>query len=366
MEHAACHSVRGGLSFIRKRAAAFLDSLSDHATCDDMGPRDWIAEWTKIGDDHLASGDVSVIAGAFDQAKESWLCALTCFEVARRMVDHGSPRSVNNFTKVEDGIQRFESYLPESLERVNISCYEGVEVPAYYLMANHSDLPGPAVICISMEGETGTTLLGKLLPVLIGRRMAVLIISHDDVAGRGGSQSAVLLAYCFDYLARRPDVDPTRIGVYGEGLSAALATEFAASDHRLAAAVCDGGIWNWTRAQASIGWLTSTTDDSSDERAMMARRSRVVRRMKCPVLVAAGGNHIVDVLEAIKLQADCLTADIDVSVALPRLILTPGVEIDNFVISDNSIFEWLERMLRPAQREPNSSRDFYNTPMLNF
>ncbi|QQO13870.1 hypothetical protein JJB99_31680 [Bradyrhizobium diazoefficiens] len=335
----------GDLSSTRRGAAAFLDNLpvdDPHAA---IGQQNWITRWTKIGDEYCLLGDLNIKKGAFDEATDAWLCALTAFETARRLVDQDDPRSVDVLAKVDGGIQRFELSLAQKIERVKITCCDHAELSAYYLPAGSPDLPASAVICISMEQETGATLLGRLLPVVIGRGMSLLVITHDDVSSHSRGKSEALLSFCLDYLSARRDVDDTRIGVYGEAFSAVLATEFAVSDGRLAAAVCDGGLWNWARIVASVDWLTRTANIALENDAISARRLQFIRQLRCPVLVVAGGRGIVSVSEATKLQAYCMAARIDLELALPRMIRSPGRGIENFVTSDDCIFGWLEHKL---------------------
>ncbi|WP_407175481.1 hypothetical protein [Bradyrhizobium sp. STM 3562] len=318
----------------------FLDNLSADVICGAMGRQNWVARWTEIGDAQCLLADLNIKKGAFDEATEAWLCALTAFEVARRMVDEEDPKRGDISAKVETNIQKFRLSLRHKIERVKISCSDQAEFLAYYLPAGNSELCAPAVICISSEEETGATLLGRLLPAVIGRGMSLLIISHDDISSSSGSQ--VLLSCCLDYLSLRRDGNAGRIGVYGEGLSAALATDFAASDSRVGAVVCDGGLWSLTRLLASVGWMTR---GAVDEDVVSELRLRLVRQLRCPALVVAGGRGIVSVSEAIKLQADCLMASIDMELAIPQMARTPAGEIENFVSFDDRIFGWLKHKL---------------------
>lgn len=339
MECTGSPHVTDDLASTRRGAAVFLETL-DHGGAQDR--LNWSEKWETIGDTHQLRCELNIKQEAFEKAIEAWLCALTAFEVARRLLDEEDSRTEDISVKIESSIQKFGQCLTHKLERVEIACCNEAEFPAYYLPAGDLDSCAPAVICISSEGETGAAMLARLLPVTISRGVSVLAISHKFVH-RLNRRSEMLLSCCLDYLSMRPDVDATRIGVYGEGVSAVLATDFAASDDRVAAAVCDGGLWNWTRTLASIGWLTKSAV-IVDEDLDSARHSRMVRQLGCPVLVVAGGRSMVSASEAIKLEADCLTARIDLSVALPRVIWKSG-GIENFVLSDDCIFAWLEHRL---------------------
>lgn len=337
---AAWPHVRSDLASTRQDAAAFLDNLD--GVYGASSRRSWVKRWTDIADAHCLVGDLDIEKGAFDDAAEAWLCALTAFEVARRLVEEDDPQNGVVSAKVEAGVQRFRS-LERKVECVQLACDDKAEFLAYYLSAGGPDLPVPAVICISSEEESGATLLGRLLPAVVGRGISVLVVSHDDLSNNWRGQANVLLSCCLDYLSGRPDVDASRIGVSGEGLSAVLATDFALADRRVAAAVCDAGLWIWARTLASVAWFTRTPD-VIDEAVPSARRSRLVRQLKCPVLVVAGGRGIVSATEAIKLQAEC-EARIDLELAMAQITRTPAGDIENFVTSDDCIFGWLEHKL---------------------
>lgn len=341
--------VRDDLASTRRDAAAFLDNLDE--IFGGKTRRDWVSRWMSIGDAHCLVGDLNIGNGLFKKATEAWLCGLTAFEVARRLLDDNDPQSEAVSAKVEACIQKFVA-LENKLEQVKIPCFDQLQLPAYYLPAGSPTISAPAVICISREEETGAMLLGRLLPAVTDRPMSLLIVSHDDVSHHWRGQSESLLSSCLDYLSLRSDVDAACIGVYGEGLSAVLATDFAASDRRAVAAVCDGGLWNWAWNLASVSWVTGA--DVMDEEAVSAHRSRVVQQLRCPVLVVAGGRGIVSVSEANKLQVDCAGARVDLELTTPRTVHTPVGEIENFVTSDDCIFTWLEHKLTPVQLRDHS------------
>ncbi len=348
MRCAAWHYVRGDLASTRRDAAAFLDNLDVIDRL--IGRQVWATSWTNIGEAHCRVADLRVGGGAFDEATEAWLSALTAFEVARRLDEDPQQRDQVS-TKFEAAIQRLGS-MGLRLERVQIADGDQ-EFQAYFVSAAGPELRVPSVICISNEEELGTTLLRRVLPVVTDRGMSILVVSHDDVSNHWRGQAETLLSCCLDYLSGRPDVDPIRIGVYGDGLSAVLATDFAVSDKRIAAAVCDGGLWNWARTLASVRWMTGTAD-LVDEDLASVRRSRLVRQLRCPVLVLVGGCGAVSASEAVKLQADCRKAHVDLELVTLRTSWSSSKRIENFVTSDDCVFGWLERKLKHGSGSPLS------------
>ncbi|MGY3387570.1 hypothetical protein ACVWW6_000161 [Bradyrhizobium sp. USDA 3311] len=344
MEFGGWPHVRRDLASARQRASAFLDSLLLEDDPAQSTRQKWVATWAGTGDAYCRLADLNINKKEYHEAREAWLCALTAFEVARRLVAGDDLQRADVSAKAEAGLQRI-GLSGHEVESVKIACGDLGGFSAYYLPAVTPNSRAPAVICVSNEEEKGVTLLGRLLPVMIGRRMSILVVSHEDIANREHGGSEIALSHCFDHLSVRSDVDSSRIGVYGDGLSAPLATDFAAYDRRIAAAVCDGGIWKWTRSLRSIDWMTST-DESANSHVLPGRRLPLPRMPNCPILVVAGGRGIVSVSEAIKLQAVCIAARMDIDLIVPQLLRGGrGDEVDNFVTSDDCIFRWLDRVL---------------------
>lgn len=338
MDCAAGARVFDSLASIRQGAAAFLDSLSFRH--DVASYREWCASWAKLGDYYFERSKMNG-GNTADLAQQACLCGLIAFEVAKRLADLVDIESGPISDKIEAGVQWLESDSKHGLDRAQIVCCDQSEVAGYYFPPSTS-APAPAVICIAKEEEGASSLIGRLLPVVLDRRIAILIVSHQSISASGSPDLS--LSSCFDFLSFQPQVDPLRIGVYGEGLSAVMATDFAAFDSRVAAAICDGGLWNWSRIRASIDWITSSAKESNED-VLSRRRSQRVRRVKCPILVVAGGRGIVSLPEAIGLQNDCLGTDVDLELAIPPVRSTSVGEIENFITSDDNVFRWLERKL---------------------
>ncbi|MCK1484302.1 hypothetical protein IVB25_16680 [Bradyrhizobium sp. 193] len=328
------------LASTRRGAATFLEDFDApySAACHS----EWVVKWTKIGEAHDLVGDANLEKGRIGDAEKAWLCALTAFEVARRMACADAIESEKATAKIEATVRKFGS-LDQKIECVPVKCDDQSEMLTYYLSAAGAS-KAPAVICISTEEEAATTLLGRLLPVAVARGISVLVVAHEDIDSNDHSDMA--LSCCLDYLSGRSDVDAGRIGVYGDGLSAAVATQFAFSDRRVAAAVCDGGLWDFARMLASTQWLTGTAD-APDEKVVSARRSRMIEQFKCPVLVVASSRGTASLSEASKLLSHASAAPIDLQLVMPQTITSRFGEIEDFVTFDERIFGWLEHKLLP-------------------
>lgn len=339
MESRAWLAKRSDLASTRRGASSFLDSLSSE-DCALAARQNWAKTWIKVGQYNCRLVELNLQKQALDIAKEAWLCALTAFEVARRLLSDSSA-SPEISARVENDFQKFGPALGHTVQTLRITC-DHVQLPACYLPAAGTNLRSPAVICISSDEERRMSLLGRLLPVIIGRKMSILVVSHEDVAGHSRGESELLLARCLDYLSDCADIDRNRIAVYGDGLSAALATDFAANDSRVAAAVCDAGLWNRARTLGCVRWLTRATEDAE---AISTPPARLMPKINCPILVPVSARGIVSVSDAIELHANCMAAGVPLEVILPQMY-RGGEEPDNFVSLDERIFDWLEKKLK--------------------
>lgn len=80
----------------------------------------------------------------------------------------------------------------------------------------------------------------------------------------------------------------------------------------------------------------------ADENVASVRRSRLMRQLKCPVLVVVSGHGTVSASEAVKLQADCSATRIDLELVMPLRTRCSSNTIENFVSSDDRVFAWLD------------------------
>ncbi len=335
------------LASFRRNAAVFIDNLAVTNMHRAEGREHWISNWIAAADDYQQLADNHLKKGASDQGREASLCALTALEVAKRLADSSRLQDADIAAKMRACISDCGTHHQRPIEQVKIACHNQSELLAYFLRADRIDLRAPSIICISEESETAEELLGRILPAVAPRGMSVLALSGGDLARRPLADLEILLGYCVEFLSGRSDVDAGRIAIYGEGLAAALATNFAASDRRVAVAVCDAGLWHAARTRASIQWMTCP-GDFTDEEDMALRRVRSARRVKCPVLLIAGSRGVASVSEAVKLHADCRAAGIDIDVAIARAVRMPFGAVENFVAIDDFVFGWIERRLGPA------------------
>jgi len=338
------------LASAQRNAAAFMEDLPTANVDGEESRRRWVATWTGIGDGYCVQADLKMADGEHTQASDALLCALTAFEVARRLLDDNDPTRGEITSKIRARVRKFGQRRSRPAEWIRIGCSDRWELSAFFLPSDGPERCAPSVICISEDDDPIEALAGRLLPGVAGRALSMLIVSGADISGHPAFERDLLLGCCLDHLIARADVDGDRIAVYGEKFAAAHATNFAASDRRIAAAVCDGGLWNAARMQASIDWMAGA-QRTADDASVAAFRLQVMRRLKCPILVNAGGP--VSLSEAIRLHTDCMKAGIELDFVVPRCVETAEGPIENFLATDDFVFGWLERELG-AHRQPRT------------
>jgi fermentation-respiration switch protein FrsA (DUF1100 family) len=137
---------------------------------------------------------------------------------------------------------------------VEIVTSDGVRLAAWYVPSTN----GAAVVIRHGAGSTRSDVLDHAA-VVAGGGFGTLLV---DARGHGASGGRAMdfgwngegdIAAAIDYLATRPDVDPTRIGVVGLSMGGEEAIGALAADDRIRAVVAEGATG---RTSADKSWLS--------------------------------------------------------------------------------------------------------------
>jgi hypothetical protein len=240
--------------------------------------------------------------------------------------------------KVRISLRGFENDAGPAIERVTIDCFGEGELTGFFLPATPREPSGPVVICVSDDEITLGSMMSRLPPAACCRSVSLLLVDVGDPSARRSFKPEHLLQRWLDYLEVRPDVDPRRIAIYGEGTGAVHASRVALSDRRIAAAVCDGGLLSPAMRQTSLRWMTGSRRTGDDG---TTATPPLPRRISCPLLMVVGSRSIVWEQDALELQAGYRQAGADCFVVVPNRIPHPLGEVENFVAVDDFILEWL-------------------------
>jgi hypothetical protein len=179
------------------------------------------------------------------------------------------------------------------------------------------------------------------------RGMSLLIV---DLPGQGYGQSDHRLgryvvewaiSSCVDFLIAREDVDERKLALFGLGVGASFATRAAALDHRFAAAVCDGGIWDLHERAFTISRFGAR---SASIGATIRKYSKdsIARGIKCPILVAQGQHDWLEAGDIAKLCNALRGQGVEINV---KSFSASKAEIDNPALGNEYIFDWISNRL---------------------
>jgi fermentation-respiration switch protein FrsA (DUF1100 family) len=137
---------------------------------------------------------------------------------------------------------------------VELTTDDGVRLAAWYVPS----MNGAAVVIRHGAGSTRSNVLDHAA-VLAGGGYGTLLV---DARGHGASSGRAMdfgwngdadIAAAVDYLATRPDVDPTRIGVVGLSMGGEEAIGSLGADDRIRAVVAEGAT---ARTSTDKSWLS--------------------------------------------------------------------------------------------------------------
>jgi dienelactone hydrolase len=324
-----------------------------------IDPRDddsWYREWKKIADDNRKRGNLAFRDGHARTAQSNWLRATNYYRTALRFLAPDDVRKAGVVELMQRCGRSYVDHLTPAGEAVEIPWSGDDVLQGYFLPAAGLAHRAPVVICVGGTDYFKEEHLLGMPGYAHDRGMSLLIVDlpgqgygdSDRSLGRGGIEWAI--SSCVDFLIAREDVDERKLAVFGLGIGASFATRAAALDHRFAAAVCDGGIWDLHERAFIIGRFGSGGRPQSIG-ATINRYSgdSIARRIKCPILVAQGQHDWLDAGDVAKF-CNALRAQ-GVEIHLKRFAASPA-DIDNPAIGNEYIFDWISNRLDPTGTTP--------------
>ncbi|HHT75543.1 MAG TPA: alpha/beta fold hydrolase [Euryarchaeota archaeon] len=217
----------------------------------------WCREWTATAERVKKMGDEALARGHNISAAESYLRASTYFRAAEFYL-HGNPQDPRIPYLWGESRDLFVQSLQLSgvdFERVSIA-YEGTTLPGYFYKVDEGGTPRATIIVHT--GFDGTQ--EELYPYAL----AAMKRGYNVLTFEGPGQGEVLrvqglhfradwenvVTPVIDHLEARTDVDKDRIALWGISLGGYLAPRAAAFEHRIAALIADGGVYDIVGGQA--------------------------------------------------------------------------------------------------------------------
>lgn len=321
----------------------------------------WHREWLAVAERNDHRGDAAEAAGHVHTAKACWLRSVDYYRSAEFWLDPDDPRRLETFTKCETAFQKAGRYFMPPVERVEIAYEDGQHLSGYFINAPASQPKQPVLIGFGGLDSFKEELLFMIGNGALSRGISCLLV---DGPGQGATlrrlhiptrvDYEVPVARCIDYLETRPDVDTTRIAVSGSSLGGYYAARAGAFEHRLAAVISHGAIWNlsefwqgWGEDHAlarHIKWVFGTeTMAEAMDKCHDFKLEGVLENIQCPYLILHGGHDVLGVRQATETCEYARTHGVDATLKLLTADETGAehCQHDNPALGMEHMSDWL-------------------------
>ncbi len=321
----------------------------------------WHAEWLITAERAHQRGDDEFAAGHLQTARNCWLRATNYYRSAEFWLEGTDPRRLATFDRLEEASQKFMRQLTPPAEIVRIPYEDGAHLDAYFLRSPVGGARQPVLIAMGGLDSFKDELWFIVAHGALQRGIAVLAI---DGPGQGGTlrrqgivnrhDTEVPVGYCIDWLEARGDVDPARIAVSGTSLGGYYAARAACREHRLAACISHGAVWDmaelWEHLDENapivrhLTWVFGCPDfEAVKEKSKQFTLDGVIGDMRCPYLIVHGGYDVLGVAQATKAYDGAARAGTDATLRFVTEEETGAdhCQHDNPTIGQELMCDWL-------------------------
>jgi dienelactone hydrolase len=305
----------------------------------------WHREWLRIADRNAARANTAFERGHMVTARSNCLRAINYYQVSTLALDAGDARRQDALETMRACARQYLALLTPAGEVVEIPWLQDHALEGYFLPAVAASGPAPVAVCMGDPGQRKEEYLFKAARFARERGMSLLAVDllglgtgaeFDEIVGRRDLESSI--AHVMDYLTTRGDVDERKIALVGDGAGSSFVARGAALDHRFAAVVCDGGLWD----MHEHAFLTNRLfPDGLDGRGNDEGWSG--RRFHCPVLVTVGGEGwlnsgvVADLFERLRPHH----RDISLKIFESSETAAAQGHHDNPTLANEFIFDWV-------------------------
>ncbi|MGY3618873.1 alpha/beta hydrolase family protein [Bradyrhizobium sp. USDA 10063] len=333
----------GGATFSECwRTASRIDLTGDD------GDDSWHREWAAAAEVNRERASSAAAQGHPATARSNWLRAINYYLTAAYPFDLAPDKRQSAMASMRECAASYLNCREPRGEVVSIPWLSEFTLQGYYLPAPASGGGAPVVICIGEPGHHKEEFLFKLARHASERGMALLAV---DVLGDGTGLSFEKVSLhhrperaigpIMDYLIGRDDVDARRVAILADGWSSSFVARGIAFDHRFAAAVCDGGIWDLHLGS----FLDPQNRPFGVEPCPELEADRILRRVRCPLLVAASkrGGLSADRIAELTDRLRAGRRDRDVTLEISEGAETAAAQgrSDNPILAKEFIFDWI-------------------------
>jgi dienelactone hydrolase len=284
----------------------------------------WFDACVGVADEVRSHAERFRASGHGVSAAAFYLRACHYYQMGERFRTPKDKAALDAYRTAVDCFHQFARLTDVKIEIVEVP-FEGKSLPGYFVhaqnpksaRAGHSPEAGssaraPCVVFFDGLDVTKEIQYIAGVPDLIKRGISVLVMDGPGTGEAIRFRGLVLRhdyekagGACIDFLEKRADVDPKKIGIVAISLGGYYAPRCASLDHRFAACIAWGAIWDyhavWKRRieaqfKASLSvpghhimWILGASSlDDALRRLEPFRLDGVVQKMRCPFLVVHG------------------------------------------------------------------------------
>lgn len=330
----------------------------------------WHAEWLRVADRNRERGNEAERKGHVQTARAAWLRAVDYYRSAEFWLDADDPRRLQTFTRCEECFASAGRYFTPPAEQVEIPYEDGAVLYAHFLAAPDPAPKKPVLIAFGGLDSFKEELLFMVGKGALERGISCLLV---DGPGQGATlrrehittryDYEVPVGSCIDYLAGRDDVDMERLAVSGSSLGGYYAARAGSYEHRLAAVISHGAIWDVNELWGGQGedhglaghikWVFGADSMAEAlENGKDFRLEGVLQHMRCPYLIVHGGHDVLGVQQAQQVHDHAAAHGVDVTLRFVAEDETGAehCQHDNPTLGMELIGDWLADVFKIDQR----------------
>lgn len=269
----------------------------------------WVAEWEGLAERVERQAKAALAQGHAVTARDAYFRAASYYRMADFFLPGTDVRKKTFFLSANRCfLEGARQYRPP-IERIEVPS-GGESYAGYFCHAKNpraSRVPG--VIMLGGADSLAEELFFFGGNQVTERGMALLLI---DTPGRGSSlrlkgiktrpDYEKPVGAVIDYLQRRPEVDPERIGLAGVSMGGYYAPRVAAFDRRVKALALNCGCYDivedlfdyYPPLRGQLRWLVGAENDAEARAAYKAfTLAGVAKQITCPILISHGADDAI-------------------------------------------------------------------------
>jgi dienelactone hydrolase len=336
--------------------SAVAECLRTAGRIDPCDEDSWYLEWKQTADASHERGNRALQLGHGRTAQSNWLRAISYYQAAAQYLDGSDTRCQLIVSRMRSCARHYLDHLTPQGDVIEIAWLDQHPLQGYFLPPPDRNGQVPVVICIGEPGCRKEELLARNANHARDRGMALLAVdllgtgntdAFQQIVGRADLEHAI--PAIIDHVVARPDIDSKRIAIIGDAWGSSFVARGIARDRRLAAAVCDGGLWDLHERDFLMRRLRAHDAGM----AATARRSGLARLIECPVLVTLGEQGWLD-KDHVGVMFDQLRAshgDIELRMFSSAETASAQGHADNPTLANEIIFDWIADRLAGAAQD---------------